>query len=186
MPITLCAACDPRRTAANPRSPILTCPRWPLTKMLSHLRSLCITGGSWPCKYTSPFKIWRAQFLTALMSTRRYLCRYLNPNSCVDTHKWIFYKLNTSSNKPTVLLLRNKACHQYAMGFGNLDLLYKTIHKFSPAKNKKSKNFLEFWYFLDITYGQFSNQKLYINLITLKSISILLQFYFFKIFLLII
>lgn len=50
LPITLWACWDPRRIAAKPKSPILTCPRWPFTKMLSHLRSLCITGGSSPCK----------------------------------------------------------------------------------------------------------------------------------------
>lgn len=50
LPMMLWACCDPRSMAAKPKSPILTCPRWPLTKMLSHLRSRCITGGSCPCR----------------------------------------------------------------------------------------------------------------------------------------
>lgn len=76
--MTLCACWEPRRMAARPKSPILTCPKWPLMKILSHLRSLCMTGGSWLCRYSKPLRIWRAQFFTALISTRWYFFLYLH------------------------------------------------------------------------------------------------------------
>lgn len=77
LPMTLWPCWELRSIAAKPKSPILTCPIWPLTKILSHLRSLCITGGSLLCKYSKPLRIWRAQFFTACISTRLYLCLYL-------------------------------------------------------------------------------------------------------------
>nr|GMD43271.1 hypothetical protein Iba_chr10cCG3660 [Ipomoea batatas] len=75
LPMTLWAW-DPRSMAAKPKSPILTWARCPLTKMLSHLRSRWITGGSWLCKYARPSRIWRTQFLIARMFTVVYLCLY--------------------------------------------------------------------------------------------------------------
>uniref|UniRef100_A0A0A8ZFE5 WNK3 n=1 Tax=Arundo donax TaxID=35708 RepID=A0A0A8ZFE5_ARUDO len=70
------AACGEvrRRTAARPRSPILTWPWLPLTKMLSHLRSRWMMP--WPCRYARPSRICRHQCLIAAALTRRCFSRY--------------------------------------------------------------------------------------------------------------
>ena len=56
IPITLLAK-DLFFNVANPRSPILTDPVVPVMKMLSHLRSLWMTGGVRVCKKYKPFRI---------------------------------------------------------------------------------------------------------------------------------
>lgn len=58
LPITLLAY-DLFFSVANPKSPIFTLPVVPVIKMLSHLRSLWITGGLREWRKESPFRIWR-------------------------------------------------------------------------------------------------------------------------------
>lgn len=51
---------------AVPMSPILTSPCAPLIKMLSHLMSRWMIGGSYECRYISPFRICRHHRLITL------------------------------------------------------------------------------------------------------------------------
>ena len=76
IPMTLLAN-DLFFSVARPRSPILTEPVVPVMNMLSHLRSLCITGGLRVCKKCKPFRIWRHQFFSTFMLIFLNLLMYL-------------------------------------------------------------------------------------------------------------
>lgn len=92
LPMTLWAARALQRIAASPKSPILTSPWLPLIKMLSHLRSRWIIGGSWPCRYERPSNICLDQFLSALISTLLCFLRYLHEHTERVVHNPIFKK----------------------------------------------------------------------------------------------
>lgn len=64
-------------SVARPKSPILTEPVVPVTKILSHLRSRCMIGGDREWRNCSPFKICRHQLFKTFKFTFRRRRRYL-------------------------------------------------------------------------------------------------------------
>lgn len=89
IPITLLAN-DLFFKVASPKSPIFTEPVVPVMKMLSHLRSLCITGGVLVCKKYSPFKICLHQFFKTFKFIFFNLLMYLKHRiiNKYDFHKF--------------------------------------------------------------------------------------------------
>ena len=76
VPRTDIPGCACLSSVARPKSPIFTSPLWPLMKMLSHLRSLWITGGSCSsCRYARPSRICLDHRLMALVSSLVYFLR---------------------------------------------------------------------------------------------------------------
>ena len=94
-------------SVARPRSPILTEPEVPVTKMLSHLRSRWMTGGVRVCRKLKPFKIWRHQFFSGFALIFRKRLMYLKLNHaivasiylCVDeenVQRGVYWRLECS------------------------------------------------------------------------------------------
>ena len=64
------------RQVLRPKSPILISPDWRLMKMLSHLISRWIMGGSSSCKYFKPLRMYLHHFLMTLSLGFLYFERY--------------------------------------------------------------------------------------------------------------
>jgi hypothetical protein len=72
---------------AKPRSPILMRPVAPFTKILSHFRSRCITGGVRVCRKYKPSRICRHQLFRTFSRTPLNLFRYLYEKNTSVSYK---------------------------------------------------------------------------------------------------
>lgn len=100
--------------AARPRSPILTSPWFPFTKMLSHFRSRWMMGGSWLCKYSNPLRICLHQCFTAHMFTLMCFCLYLISNH----HHTTANQINPRTNHTHAKKKRKKKIPSFTVGQG--------------------------------------------------------------------